>query len=161
MLMLAFLASCIFKEKRDLNQSELYVMKKQGLIRDYTFSTSRQSQIVKDVTPMIEQSSSKNLNNFFVDKEIDVGMINSKMDSIIVNFSYSNQTGDIVTILKVRETCGCLSSEYPKYPIKRKEKGVMKVLFNLKGYKGHFHKSIVVYVKGFQPVVLKFKGFIN
>lgn len=101
-------------------------------------------------------------NSSFITKtSINVGTISSKRGKINVVYDYINSTGKTVTICRVKKTCGCLSVNYPKHPIKRNEKGKIVVLFDTQGLLGHFHKSIIIYSNDIKPIVLTFKGFIT
>lgn len=97
----------------------------------------------------------------FPKTKIDIGMIRTTSKQLQVKFDYENLTGETIIINRVKVSCGCLSVNYPKHPIKKNEQGQIEITFDPKGYIGHFQKSVIVYSKGFKPIVLTFKGFIN
>lgn len=76
-------------------------------------------------------------------------------------FIFKN-TGKGPLILKnVRSSCGCTVPQWPKEPINKGEKGVIKVSYNTR-ITGNFSKSISVYSNaGSAPVVLKIRGKVE
>ncbi|MBW9201639.1 DUF1573 domain-containing protein [Bacteroidales bacterium SW292] len=99
--------------------------------------------------------------NFFLQETVDLGVINSS-DSLMltVSFDFLNNTDETVVITEVKSSCGCLSIDYPHRPIRTSEKGSLKVSLNLKGLKGYFRKSILVYFENASPVLLSIMGKI-
>lgn len=57
-----------------------------------------------------------------------------------------NNTGDANLIIsQVVPSCGCTVPTFPKKPIKPGEKSYIKVVFDSKGRKGKFSKSVTVF----------------
>ena len=76
-------------------------------------------------------------------------------------FVFKN-TGKGPLILKnVRSSCGCTVPQWPREPVNKGEKGVIKVSYNTR-ITGNFSKSISVYSNaGSTPVVLKIRGKVE
>lgn len=96
--------------------------------------------------------------HFFQTTEIDVGKVPFLQEEIVVKFRYFNRTGKTVAVQKVHPSCGCTDVDYPKHPIRNREKGSLTATVRLSKSEGHFNKSILVYIDGMKPVVLKIKG---
>ncbi len=63
---------------------------------------------------------------------------------VSVDFVYTN-TGDVpLQIYKVESSCGCTVSEYTKTPVKKGEKGFVRVTFNPAGAALPFSKIVTV-----------------
>ncbi len=64
--------------------------------------------------------------------------------AVSVDFVYTN-VGDVpLQITKVESSCGCTVSEYTKTPVKKGEKGLVKVTFNPAGAALPFSKIVTV-----------------
>ncbi len=76
-------------------------------------------------------------------------------------FVFKN-TGKVPLILKnVRSSCGCTVPQWPRDPVGKGEKGVIKVIYNTR-ITGNFSKSISVYSNADKtPVVLKIRGKVE
>ena len=61
--------------------------------------------------------------HFFEKTIIDLGCIKPNSNQVTANFVFHNQTGNIVTIMDVKRTCGCIKIEYPPHPINIQETG--------------------------------------
>ena len=76
---------------------------------------------------------------------------NSKMN---VHFEFQNVGDTPLIIQKVDVSCGCLTVEFPKHPMKPKEKGTIEVKIDTKGLKGAFNKTLFVRSNATDDVVL-------
>ena len=96
----------------------------------------------------------------FETNEHDFGTIPYKGNGTY-EFVFTN-TGKVPLVLKnVRSSCGCTVPEWPKDPVKKGEKGRIKVSYNTR-ITGTFSKSIsVVSNSGDTPVVLVIKGKVE
>lgn len=96
----------------------------------------------------------------FEEKVHDYGVIEYGANGIC-EFKFEN-TGDQPLILhNVTSSCGCTVPEWPKEPIDKGEKGVIKVKYNTKRA-GSFQKSVSVYSNSpNSPLVLRIKGTVK
>jgi hypothetical protein len=96
----------------------------------------------------------------FETTEHDFGTIPEKGDGTFA-FVFKNTGKEPLILKNVRSSCGCTIPEWPKEPIKRGNKGTIKVSYNTR-ITGSFHKDITVYsnAEG-DPVVLKIKGKVE
>ena len=99
--------------------------------------------------------------HFFEKTIIDLGCIKPNGNQVTANFVFHNQTGNIVTIMDVKRTCGCIKIEYPTHPINIQETGNIKVTINVNKVSGYFQKTVLVYGLGIKPTILKIKGKIQ
>ena len=99
--------------------------------------------------------------HFFEKTIIDLGCIKPNGNQVTANFIFHNQTGNIVTIMDVKRTCGCIKIEYPPHPINIQETGNIKVTINVDKVSGYFQKTVLVYGLGIKPTILKIKGKIQ
>lgn len=109
------------------------------------------------------QSTSENISGAgiqFEATEHDFGTIPEKGDGTF-SFVFKNTGKEPLILKNVRSSCGCTVPEWPKEPIKRGNKGTIKVSYNTRII-GNFSKSITVYsnTEG-EPVVLKIKGKVE
>jgi hypothetical protein len=76
-------------------------------------------------------------------------------------FVFKNTGKEPLILKNVRSSCGCTVPEWPKEPIKRGNKGTIKVSYNTR-ITGSFSKSITVYsnAEG-DPVVLHIQGKVE
>jgi hypothetical protein len=96
----------------------------------------------------------------FETTEHDFGTIPEKGDGTFT-FVFKNTGKEPLILKNVRSSCGCTVPEWPKEPIKKGNKGNIKVSYNTR-ITGSFSKSITVYsnAEG-DPVVLKIKGKVE
>ena len=89
----------------------------------------------------------------FEKTKYDFGTI--KKDSpLTVCFNMQN-TGDApLVIYKVDVSCGCLTADYPKQPMKVNEKGVITVTADTKGFTGAFNKTLFVRSNAIEDIIL-------
>jgi hypothetical protein len=92
--------------------------------------------------------------------EHDFGTIPYKGDGT-TGFTFRNTGKEPLILKNVRSSCGCTVPEWPKDPIKKGEKGTIKVKYNTR-ITGSFSKSIIVYSNaGETPVTLVIKGKVE
>ena len=96
----------------------------------------------------------------FETTEHDFGTIPEKGDGTFA-FVFKNTGKEPLILKNVRSSCGCTVPEWPKEPIKKGNKGTIKVSYNTR-ITGSFSKSITVYsnAEG-DPVVLHIKGKVE
>lgn len=113
-----------------------------------------------------------NLNNAFSQEKANVewekkihdfGQINAKNSKVAFEeFSFNVKSNTPFVIHKASVSCGCVKVEYPKHPIRRGEKGKVKVYYDSKNQKGHFDKRIFLESNVDKEVcVLRIKGFVK
>ena len=79
----------------------------------------------------------------FKEKEHDFGKI-IQGEVVTYGFKFTNTGKKDLLIYKVRTSCGCTVSDYPKKPINPGEEGIINVTFNSKGRKGFQRKTVTV-----------------
>ncbi|MCE5204768.1 MAG: DUF1573 domain-containing protein [Porphyromonadaceae bacterium] len=85
----------------------------------------------------------------------------TESDTVSVNFTFSNIGINPLIIKKVDVSCGCLSANYSKYPIKKDSIGFIRVTVNPKLLNGSFNKSVFVTSNSINEVdLLKVKGTV-
>lgn len=96
----------------------------------------------------------------FQTTEHDFGTIPEKGDGTF-EFVFKNTGKEPLILSNVRSSCGCTVPEWPKEPIKKGNKGTIKVSYNTR-ITGSFDKKITVYSNADQePVVLRIKGKVE
>jgi hypothetical protein len=87
------------------------------------------------------QTSSKAEFKFTAEK-YDFGKI-PQNKPVTTNFEFTNVGEEPLIISEVRPTCGCTVADYIKTPVKKGEKGFVKITFNA-AVPGMFTKTIVI-----------------
>jgi hypothetical protein len=96
----------------------------------------------------------------FETKEHDYGLIPQGGDGTY-DFVFENIGKEPLILNNVRSSCGCTVPEWPKEPVAKGEKGIIKVRYNTR-ITGNFTKSITVYSNASeQPIVLIIKGKVE
>jgi hypothetical protein len=80
----------------------------------------------------------------FVEKKYDFGKINKTNSIISADFNFKNAGNIPLLIHKVDVSCGCLSTEYPKYAILPNQKEKIKVKIDIRNLTGKFDKTLIV-----------------
>lgn len=75
-----------------------------------------------------------------------------------VYFEYHNKGEIPIVFQKVSTTCGCVSVDYPQKPIRKNEKGKIKVSLDLIATKGHFSKPILIHTNTNETIMLRVYG---
>ncbi len=78
----------------------------------------------------------------FVSEKYDFGKI-PQGKPVTTNFEYTNIGEEPLILTEVRPTCGCTIADYTKTPVKKGQKGTIKITYNA-AVVGGFTKSIVV-----------------
>lgn len=96
----------------------------------------------------------------FTETEHDFGTIPYKGDATY-SFVFKNTGKEPLILNNVRASCGCTKPEWPKKPVKKGEKGTIKVSYNTK-LTGNFSKSISVFSNATDtPIILIIKGKVE
>lgn len=61
-----------------------------------------------------------------------------------MSFSYINKSDEPFVIYDVEVSCGCLKVDWSKKPLRKGEKGQIRVTLDSKGIKGVFDKKLIV-----------------
>jgi len=89
----------------------------------------------------------------FAEPKYDFGII-KKNTQITVRFEFMNEGDAPLVIYKVDVSCGCMSAEYPKQPIKPNEKGTISVKIDTQRFLGSFNKNLFVKSNATEDVIL-------
>ena len=93
----------------------------------------------------------------FEKKTYNYGEINYKGDGIC-RFKFENKGQEPLLLTKVRASCGCTTTSWPKEPINPSDTASIEVKYNTR-IKGNFSKSIRVYSNAKNsPILLRIKG---
>lgn len=97
----------------------------------------------------------------FEQSEFNFGKIRQG-DKVDYEFLFTNIGKEPLIISNVTGSCGCTVPEWPKEPIKKGEKGKIKVTFNSAGKQGMQDKTITINSNAAtNPVVLHIKGNVE
>lgn len=69
---------------------------------------------------------------------------NEKQQYVDVEFEFENKGTKPLIILKADVSCGCLTVDYTKKPLKKGEKGHVKVKIDTKSQDGDFNKTVYI-----------------
>ncbi|MFM7078279.1 MAG: DUF1573 domain-containing protein [Bacteroidota bacterium] len=93
--------------------------------------------------------------------EYDFGKI-KQGDKVQHEFRFTSNGTDPLVITQAQGSCGCTVPDYPKQPLKKGEKGVIKVTFDSAGKMGSQDKTVTVMSNSTGgAVVLHIKGVIE
>ncbi len=97
----------------------------------------------------------------FEKEEFNFGTI-KQGDKVEHSFEFVNTGKEPLIITEAHGSCGCTVPEWPKEPLKKGEKGVIKVTFNSAGKMGIQDKTVTITSNaGDSPKVLHVKGNIE
>jgi len=98
----------------------------------------------------------------FDNKKIDFGRAKQGAE-LTHKFSFENAGGSLLTIEKIRTSCGCTAALASKESLKPGEKGNVEVTFNTRGYSGEVAKYVYVYTNdpGNPRVILSVSAHIE
>jgi hypothetical protein len=83
-------------------------------------------------------------------------------DKVDYEFVFTNVGKEPLIISSVNGSCGCTVPEFPKEPIKKGEKGKIKVTFNSAGKQGMQDKTVTINSNAAtNPIVLHIKGNVE
>lgn len=78
-----------------------------------------------------------------------------------VKFEFTNNGNQSLVIERVKTSCGCTATEYPKKPILPGQAASILVSYNAKSI-GSFHKTVLVYSNAIESTTsLRIKGTVN
>lgn len=78
----------------------------------------------------------------------------------VTYFTFTNNSNKAILIEKVKTSCGCTASEYPKEPVLPGAEASIKVTYDTKRT-GAFSKTVSVYLNNSIPVtILKIHGSV-
>lgn len=82
---------------------------------------------------------------FTQEKKQSFGKVsNEKQQYVDVEFEFENKGEKPLIILKADVSCGCLNVDYTKKPLKKGEKGHVKVKIDTKSQDGDFNKTVYI-----------------
>lgn len=130
----------------------------------FIFTTNAMAQDSK-VTPAataVAPAANKNQSEMKFDAlEYDYGTI-KQGDKVEHTFTFTNAGKEPLIITNAQGSCGCTAPEYSKEPIRKGEKGMIKVTFNSAGKMGMQDKTVTVTSNAKNsPVILHIKGTIE
>ena len=96
----------------------------------------------------------------FNEEEFNFGTIKQN-DMVNHEFVFTNTGKEPLVITEAHGSCGCTVPQWPKEPIKKGEKGVIKVTFNSAGKMGMQDKTVTITSNAkSSPKVLHLKGTV-
>lgn len=110
----------------------------------------------------VQPAENKNAGDFkFEMEEYNFGSI-KQGDKVEYEFVFTNVGKEPLVITNAAGSCGCTVPEWPKEPIKKGEKGKIKVTFNSAGKQGMQDKTVTInYAGSSTPKVLHIKGNVE
>ena len=91
--------------------------------------------------------------------EIDMGNLVYKADATC-SFEFFNSGKSPLLVQQVKTSCGCITVQWDKRPIKANKPGRLAIKYNT-GHPGRFRKTITVFYNGEEsPQVLSVKGSV-
>lgn len=97
----------------------------------------------------------------FTELEYSYGSI-KQGESVTHNFEFVNIGKEPLVITSAHGSCGCTVPDWPKEPIKKGEKGVIKVTFNSAGKMGLQDKTVTINSNAkTNPAILHIKGNVD
>jgi hypothetical protein len=97
----------------------------------------------------------------FDKEEYNFGTI-KQGDKVEYAFEFTNTGKEPLIISEAHGSCGCTVPEWPKQPLKKGEKGTIKVTFNSAGKQGMQDKTITITSNASEsPKVLHIKGNVE
>lgn len=79
---------------------------------------------------------------------------------ITINYEFKNTGKSDLIIKNIVTSCGCASAEYPKMPIKKRKKGIIKLTYNA-ATKGIFYKTLLIESNAANsPTPIAIQGFV-
>lgn len=82
---------------------------------------------------------------FTGEKKQSIGKVNRKEQQYVdVEYEFENTGNKPLVIIKADVSCGCMTVDYTKQPIKKGGKGYVKVKIDTKNQEGDFNKSVFI-----------------
>jgi len=123
------------------------------------FAVSTQAQDAEKAAFMAVNPNAAELK--FEHEEFNFGSI-KQGDVVTHEFSFTNTGKEPLIITNAHGSCGCTVPEFPKNPIKRGEKAVIKVTFNSAGKMSVQDKTVTIESNAKTAVkVLHLKGVVT
>lgn len=123
--------------------------------------TLAQDAKVQVATKSAETKTTSGAEIKFEKDEFNFGTI-KQGDKVEYAFEFVNSGKDPLIITEANGSCGCTVPEWPKEPLKKGEKGVIKVTFNSAGKMGLQDKTITITSNAANsPKILHVKGNIE
>lgn len=98
-----------------------------------------------DNNPGVTETTDSNKPFLKVQKELDFGTIDrDKNSSKAFNIDFTNTGNSPLAIMKLDVSCGCIKATYTKVPIRKSEKGNIRIEINTRNQKGVFNKSVII-----------------
>ncbi len=122
-------------------------------------TTSTQTQSATSADAKVEN---KNQAEFKFDVlEYNYGTI-KQGESVTYNFKFTNIGKEPLVITSAHGSCGCTVPDWPKEPIKKGDKGEIKVTFNSAGKMGPQDKTVTINSNAkTNPLILHIKGNVD
>lgn len=125
-----------------MNKTVISIITLFSLISCGSVENRKITSVNKNLTDTI--SSDKSFLAFVENKKSFGKVKKKKQAQIVVDFQFENMGDTPLVIIKADVSCKCLSTEYPKQPIKKGEKGVIKVMIDTKLEYGDFNKTVYI-----------------
>ena len=131
-----------------------------ALVLSTAFAYAQQAQPVMSVSP--QPAENKNAPEFkFEEDEYNFGTI-KQGESTTHIFTFTNTGKEPLIITNASGSCGCTVPDWPKEPIKKGEKGSVKVTFNSAGKMGMQDKTVTIQSNAkTNPKVIHIKGNVE
>jgi hypothetical protein len=122
------------------------------------FALSTNAQTEKAAAPA---AAPANVEMTFDQEEFNFGTI-KQGESVTHEFTFTNTGKEVLILTNAQGSCGCTVPIWPKEPIARGQKGVIKVTFNSAGKMGLQDKTVTITSNAKNsPRVLHLKGTVE
>lgn len=138
-------------------------MKKSLLIAAFSvmFAVTSQAQDTKMPTATPAAAAPTNVEMTFEQEEFNFGTI-KQGESVTHEFTFTNTGKETLILTNAQGSCGCTVPTWPKEPIAKGQKGVIKVTFNSAGKMGMQDKTVTITSNAKNsPRVLHLKGTVE
>ena len=138
-------------------------MKKSLLLAACTlmFAVTSKAQDVKAPVVTPAPAVTNNVEMTFEQEEFNFGTI-KQGESVTHEFSFTNTGKETLILTNAQGSCGCTVPTWPKEPIAKNQKGVIKVTFNSAGKMGMQDKTVTITSNAKNsPRVLHLKGTVE
>lgn len=123
--------------------------------------TLAQDSKVQATTKTADTKTTSGAEMKFEKDEFNFGTI-KQGDKVEYAFEFVNTGKDPLIITEAHGSCGCTVPEWPKEPLKKGEKGVIKITFNSAGKMGLQDKTVTITSNATDsPKILHVKGNIE
>lgn len=102
------------------------------------------TDLIKNTASASSDDENQSVPEFeFAEEVYEFGEI-TQGEKVETEFVFRNIGGADLIISDAKGSCGCTVPSYPTEPIAPGDKGVIKVVFNSNGKKGHQHKTVTL-----------------